>query len=105
MPGAALPTFCCQLMRGVTVAFSAGSGPGLWLPPVSHANEGVGIDDIHDVSGDSESVAHAAHSTTATSAAYRARSRRIIDAARIISPLPAPCLAPHRPPRRGAWLP
>src|SRR5574337_1377334 len=42
-PGAALPTSTRQLTLAVVFAVSAGSGPGLFEPPVSQSNDGGGI--------------------------------------------------------------
>src|SRR6185437_16378278 len=92
-PGPALPTLCCQSMRGLTVATSSGNGPGLWLPPVSHANEGTGIDVIHDVSGDCDRLAHPAPIAAASSAHATLRSVRVISPLR---DLPASLYSPPR---------
>ena len=73
-PAAALPTLVCQSMRAVTLGVSCGSGPGLLPPPVSHANDGGGMRGIHDVSGDSDMLAHPAVIVAAASAHARPRN-------------------------------
>src|SRR5665213_4476517 len=59
-PGLSLPTDTCQLMTGVTLAVSGGSGPGLPLL-LNQLNDGGGIDGIHDVSEEQPATASAAH--------------------------------------------
>src|SRR5436190_10602446 len=65
MPGPAAPTLCCQLIRGVIVAVRFGIGPGFLPPPVNHANDGTGMSRSHDVSDESDMLAHPASSTAA----------------------------------------
>ena len=60
MPGPAAPTLCCQLIRGVIVAVRFGIGPGFLPPPVNHANDGTGMSRSHDVSDESDMLAHPA---------------------------------------------
>src|SRR5665213_106523 len=59
-PGLSLPTDTCQLMTGVTLAVSGGSGPGLPLL-LNQLNDGGGIDGSHDVSEVQPVTASAAH--------------------------------------------
>src|SRR5665213_1316559 len=59
-PGLSLPSDTCQLMTGVTLAVSVGSGPGLPLL-LNQLNDGGGIDGSHDVSEEQPATASATH--------------------------------------------